>query len=68
MCVCVCVCGMQVFSFFSMAVFGVDVYMRFMTWRHSSEGPYFSSIMTSSLGHGGGGVTSSTSGAASPQY
>lgn len=51
-----------IFSFFSMAVFGVDIYLRFMAWRHSSEGPYFSS-MTSSLG----GVTSSTS-VASPQY
>jgi len=52
----------QVFSFFSMSVFGLDVYLRFMAWRHSSEGPYFSS-MTSSLG----GVTSSSSGTG-PQY
>jgi len=52
----------QVFSFFSLGVFGVDVYLRFLAWRHSSEGPYFSS-MTSSLG----GVTSSGSDPG-PQY
>jgi hypothetical protein len=33
-----------IFSFFTMAVFGVDDYFRFMSWRHSSEGPYFSSM------------------------
>lgn len=37
-----------VFAFFSLVVFGCDAAFRFMDWRSSSEGPYFSSMMTSS--------------------
>lgn len=34
------------FAFASMCVFGADIYFRFVAWRHSNEGPFFSSGAT----------------------
>jgi hypothetical protein len=37
-----------VFSFLSLIVFGVNSVLRFLAWRHSSEGPFFSSLAATS--------------------
>jgi hypothetical protein len=36
-----------VFAFFSLVAYGCDACFHFLEWRQSSEGPYFSSMMTS---------------------
>lgn len=37
------------FTFASMVVFGIDIYFRFMDWRHSNEGPFFSSSSSANI-------------------